>query len=457
MGTKKLAKKDTTQERKCILVGYYGKCFVKKKEIRERSSQSLKAGLYYTTEKSSIQQFLGLESILGKTSKQKTQHNKEKKRSSDLCVFDGFDDMSRDQLVVKFVTLKSKLQSITLKSNFLPNGFQLTDWFSHGLGGGMKDNWISQRVFGHNQEQQEEITSIQQPNRVAEIKGTNVKEIMTPLVDVVLADFGDIVLMIMVFEGRIDYNIVGVAIAMDLLDLVQKVVIITSKYMHERSNWSSETPNYRMSNQRALNHIQEADFLCRLFLQQSKDTSQQRKEKKKVVRFICQNLETLKSKEGFPTDWFSPWLGIAFGLNQQQQQQMMSIQQTNRAFLSMRMLKVVVGLKGKRVAELIQAIEEEGKVYIKFMSHFFSKFHSFHCHSNGRNLFSHYLGGPHESNLTPASGWLEKESNSTVRHKDFYDIEEMGQNGHQKAWLFLQQSKDTAQERKEKVIRFMCF
>ncbi|KAL4555379.1 hypothetical protein LXL04_037997 [Taraxacum kok-saghyz] len=68
---------------------------------------------------------------------------------------------------------------------------------------------------------------------VLEIKDTHVKEVMTPLVDVVAVDFGATLLdfhhlwvtnqysRVPVFEQRID-NIVGVAYAMDLLDLVQK-------------------------------------------------------------------------------------------------------------------------------------------------------------------------------------------------------------------------------------------
>ncbi|KAD5318209.1 hypothetical protein E3N88_18155 [Mikania micrantha] len=68
---------------------------------------------------------------------------------------------------------------------------------------------------------------------VLEIKDTHVKEVMTPLVDVVavdssatLVDFHDLWVThqysrVPVFEQRID-NIVGVAYAMDLLDLTQK-------------------------------------------------------------------------------------------------------------------------------------------------------------------------------------------------------------------------------------------
>ncbi|KAI3753453.1 hypothetical protein L2E82_25506 [Cichorium intybus] len=68
---------------------------------------------------------------------------------------------------------------------------------------------------------------------VLEIKDTHVKEVMTPLVDVVAVDFGATLVdfhhlwvthqysRVPVFEQRID-NIVGVAYAMDLLDLVQK-------------------------------------------------------------------------------------------------------------------------------------------------------------------------------------------------------------------------------------------
>ncbi|KAL8209119.1 hypothetical protein R6Q57_008531 [Mikania cordata] len=68
---------------------------------------------------------------------------------------------------------------------------------------------------------------------VLEIKDTHVKEVMTPLVDVVavdssatLVDFHDLWVThqysrVPVFEQRID-NIVGVAYAMDLLDLIQK-------------------------------------------------------------------------------------------------------------------------------------------------------------------------------------------------------------------------------------------
>lgn len=69
--------------------------------------------------------------------------------------------------------------------------------------------------------------------KVLEIKDTHVKEVMTPLVDVVAVDAGATLVdfhhlwvthqysRVPVFEQRID-NIVGVAYAMDLLDLVQK-------------------------------------------------------------------------------------------------------------------------------------------------------------------------------------------------------------------------------------------
>jgi CBS domain containing-hemolysin-like protein len=69
---------------------------------------------------------------------------------------------------------------------------------------------------------------------VLEIKDTHVREVMTPLVDVVaidasasLVDFHSMWVThqysrVPVFEQRID-NIVGIAYAMDLLDYVQKV------------------------------------------------------------------------------------------------------------------------------------------------------------------------------------------------------------------------------------------
>ncbi|XP_062017449.1 putative DUF21 domain-containing protein At3g13070, chloroplastic [Rosa rugosa] len=69
---------------------------------------------------------------------------------------------------------------------------------------------------------------------VLEIKDTHVREVMTPLVDVVaidasatLIDFHDLWVThqysrVPVFEQRVD-NIVGIAYAMDLLDYVQKI------------------------------------------------------------------------------------------------------------------------------------------------------------------------------------------------------------------------------------------
>ncbi|KAL4591469.1 hypothetical protein LXL04_004435 [Taraxacum kok-saghyz] len=79
---------------------------------------------------------------------------------------------------------------------------------------------------------------------VLEIKDTHVKEVMTPLVDVVAVDFGATLLdfhhlwvtnqycRVPVFEQRID-NIVGVAYAMDLLDLVQKGEMLESAVVGE--------------------------------------------------------------------------------------------------------------------------------------------------------------------------------------------------------------------------------
>ncbi|KAJ9560868.1 hypothetical protein OSB04_006028 [Centaurea solstitialis] len=80
--------------------------------------------------------------------------------------------------------------------------------------------------------------------KVLEIKDTHVKEVMTPLVDVVAVDAGATLVdfhhlwvthqysRVPVFEQRID-NIVGVAYAMDLLDLVQKGDMLESAAVGE--------------------------------------------------------------------------------------------------------------------------------------------------------------------------------------------------------------------------------
>ncbi|KAM6553852.1 hypothetical protein CsatB_014614 [Cannabis sativa] len=74
---------------------------------------------------------------------------------------------------------------------------------------------------------------------VLEIKDTHVREVMTPLVDVVAIDFGATLIdfhnlwlthqysRVPVFEQRVD-NIVGIAYAMDLLDYVQKGELLES-------------------------------------------------------------------------------------------------------------------------------------------------------------------------------------------------------------------------------------
>ncbi|KAK3010495.1 hypothetical protein RJ639_011764 [Escallonia herrerae] len=79
---------------------------------------------------------------------------------------------------------------------------------------------------------------------VLEIKDTHVREVMTPLIDVVAIDAGATLIdfhhlwlthqysRIPVFEQRID-NIVGIAYAMDLLDYVQKGEILESSVVGE--------------------------------------------------------------------------------------------------------------------------------------------------------------------------------------------------------------------------------
>ncbi|CDP13736.1 unnamed protein product [Coffea canephora] len=82
---------------------------------------------------------------------------------------------------------------------------------------------------------------------VLEIKDTHVREVMTPLVDVVaidasatLVDFHDLWVThqysrVPVFEQRID-NIVGIAYAMDLLDFVQKGDLLESSVVGDMAH-----------------------------------------------------------------------------------------------------------------------------------------------------------------------------------------------------------------------------